>query len=229
MPKRKRTSSRGKSAYFKRIKFRRKRRRIGTLIPRISYSQGPLPHRLRCVHRYYSKVLLNATSGAVDDHAFAANDLYDPDRTGTGHQPYGFDQMAALYDHFVVIGSSCKVVAGGTGDHRFGIFVADNSTVMTDLTAWGEMGTAQSKRLPLAGGQVRTVMKKICPQRFLGVSRTEYMDDQFKGSNSASPSEQAFFHVGAWKADAGDPGQVTVEVFLTYIAIWIEPKRVSTS
>ena len=33
------------------------------------------------------------------------NSLFDPDQTGTGHQPYYFDQFAALYNRYTVLGS----------------------------------------------------------------------------------------------------------------------------
>ena len=33
------------------------------------------------------------------------NSLFDPDFTGTGHQPYYFDQFATIYQRYTVIGS----------------------------------------------------------------------------------------------------------------------------
>lgn len=41
---------------------------------------------------------------------FKANGLYDPNTTGFGHQPYGFDQWSALYRTYHVISSSVSVV-----------------------------------------------------------------------------------------------------------------------
>jgi hypothetical protein len=35
-------------------------------------------------------------------HHFRTTAVYDPDYTGTGHQPYGFDQHSRLYNHYIV-------------------------------------------------------------------------------------------------------------------------------
>lgn len=40
---------------------------------------------------------------------FRLNSLYDPDYTGTGHQPLGFDQWASVYDKYYVRRARIKV------------------------------------------------------------------------------------------------------------------------
>jgi hypothetical protein len=35
--------------------------------------------------------------------------MYDPDLTGTGHQPMGYDQWSALYSQFQVLSSHCRL------------------------------------------------------------------------------------------------------------------------
>lgn len=43
--------------------------------------------------------------------------MYDPDLTGTGHQPTGHDQWANFYKRYLVFGSKCKikVIQNSTG------------------------------------------------------------------------------------------------------------------
>jgi len=59
--------------------------------------------------RYSEKVSLTSTSGALDRYDFAGNGLYDPNLTGTGHQPYCFDTYNVLYRRYCVHGARIKV------------------------------------------------------------------------------------------------------------------------
>lgn len=52
---------------------------------------------------------LTSTSGVFTKYTYRGNGAYDPDQTGVGLQPYGFDQMMALYANFRVHGAKCKV------------------------------------------------------------------------------------------------------------------------
>lgn len=42
-------------------------------------------------------------------YKFAGNSPFDPDQTGAGVQPYGWDQIAALYSKYVCYGSKIKI------------------------------------------------------------------------------------------------------------------------
>jgi hypothetical protein len=59
--------------------------------------------------KYRDELFPTTTSGSVYHYVYRGNNIYDPDLTGTGHQPMGFDQWAALYSQFQVISSSCKL------------------------------------------------------------------------------------------------------------------------
>lgn len=45
----------------------------------------------------------------VTINTFSGNSLFDPDVTGVGVQPYGYDPLASLYGSYNVIGSKIKV------------------------------------------------------------------------------------------------------------------------
>ncbi|WP_219929646.1 hypothetical protein, partial [Achromobacter pulmonis] len=41
--------------------------------------------------------------GTVDTHIFRANSVYDPDESGVGHQPTGFDQLMEFFQYYTVV------------------------------------------------------------------------------------------------------------------------------
>ena len=61
--------------------------------------------------RYVDVYTLTSASNGIAKQYMRMNSLFDPDQTGTGHQPYYFDQFAALYNRYTVLGSkaNCRV------------------------------------------------------------------------------------------------------------------------
>ena len=93
-------STAGRSSYY-----RRKRDRRSRGIPGFT-SKSPFPiaktYKLRYDQDGYISV---GTLGVLGtQQSFNLNSLYDPDRTGTGHQPYGFDALSVAYTRYKVWG-----------------------------------------------------------------------------------------------------------------------------
>lgn len=67
--------------------------------------QNPFPAGMYAEHRYSESIVL--TNGPVaifgGEKVWRLNSLFDPDETGVGHQPYGRDQMAGLYNRYKVL------------------------------------------------------------------------------------------------------------------------------
>jgi len=54
--------------------------------------------------------------GAPAQFSIRGNDLFDPETAVGGRQPFGFDQYAAFYQRYCVLGSSCSIIAAPAGD-----------------------------------------------------------------------------------------------------------------
>lgn len=92
---------------FKR-RYRRNYRRKPVLLNSVNLGLG-FPKKLVATLKYHENLYITCTAGGVQNQQFKLNGLYDPNITGTGHQPMYFDQYMALYNHFTVIGARIKV------------------------------------------------------------------------------------------------------------------------
>jgi len=97
-------------------------------------------------HRYVQAGSLSATVGSLGLQQFRANSLFDPDLTGTGHQPYGFDQWKTYYGTYMVTSSrislECIVITSPT---LAGVYTSsESSTGFTDAIFYSEPGRGQS-------------------------------------------------------------------------------------
>lgn len=176
----------------------------------------------------YSEAFTLAPAASTDVYVFSANGCYDPNITGVGHQPRGFDQLMALYDHGVTIHSQIKMQAhsrstAGTTIPIVGISLMDSNTVRTDSNDYREYGQTKSVLMGQAASNrsVVTVGYAADPNKFLGRSKP-LSDPQLKYSIAANPTEQAFWHVWAQNA-YGNLTNVDIIVDILYTVVLIEP------
>lgn len=165
---------------------------------------------------------------------FSANGLYDPYITGTGHQPIGFDQlMGVMYDHGVVIKCYIEATFHNTDNvnTQWGmIMLKDNASPTVDREQI--MENAGMKRVMLGQNGTASAIKKltyqVTPHKFLGIKNPLDSHD-LRNDVTSNPSEQVFFHVGVSPIGSNDCAPVNVTVFLKYIVILVEPKKLPTS
>jgi hypothetical protein len=159
--------------------------------------------------------------------------MYDPDVTGTGHQPRGFDQLMLFYDHYVV--TNARLVASfynastAVSSTAF-VTVRDNSVPSSNHLDY--MESSLTKYVQLGVEQASTANQKIAYEvnigRFLG-RRDPMSDPDLKGSTSTNPPEGCSFHIGAFTPDLFTSSNVLLSVVLEYTVNLIEPKIVVAS
>lgn len=210
---------------YRKRRFRRRRKR--TFVHR-----SPIARKMVTKLRYAEQVDLNPTAGVVAGHIFSANGLYDPNIAVGGHQPRGFDQLMALYDHFVVLGAYITVNydnTGNAGNALVGIAMRDSATADTDINDYMETGRVIQKYAGGSGAPSTTVRMKGNPNKFLGRSKP-LADSQLKGSASANPTEQVYFHIFAGDTDGlTNLNAIHCSVIIDYIVAFIEPKNPAQS
>lgn len=227
MAKRVRAPRRGKSSKRRRVVKSRKYRRYRQL-------HTPLPKKLLLKQKYYTYIDLNPGIVTPAFHFFRANSIYDPDQTGVGHQPRGFDQIMPMYTHFTVIKSKITLYpvteATVTGGVMYAVTLQDNYTGLT--AGAGEGGTniceyPKVKFSPLPSTYTHPFKKlkiSYTPKKFLSISKP-MSEDTLKGTQSTNPSEDVGFGCYCWAESSGDPGSVRFIVYLEYVSVLTEPKQ----
>ncbi len=179
--------------------------------------------RLRYCETYTFTTGTAGVIGAVQ--AMRLNSLYDPNKTGTGHQPYGFDQLSSFYGQFLVHSCKWSVLANTIGgNNEVGIVTQEypsntgasvvgltlDAAVEKDVCSTFTIGPSGNDRCIRMGGEVE--MHKL-----FGVTKEQYADSlaTYAGTAGANPSVDAILEVavGSYSAQAGETvqGQILLE------------------
>jgi len=108
-----------------------------------------IPQTQRVLMRYSETFTVVSTTGVLGSYKFAANGLYDPNLSVSGHQPYGFDQWMSFYSKATVLKSRIDMEVGCTGSDSTLVGVAfavsDPTSVLggsAEALVEGNRGTA---------------------------------------------------------------------------------------
>lgn len=180
------------------------------------------PHEYVTLKYVQSVGFSNATTLA-SQQIFNINSLFDPDRTGTGHQPYGFDQLAAMYNRYRVLKIRWIVNFGPTTNNPVEAVVVPvngllNSAIASSSTFENacELPFAKALIVPNAGDSTKLKVKgQLSLNELNGVTMTEYLaDDRFESQVGSSPAEVITLYIGVYNPSANTvANSVLVELY----------------
>ena len=200
-----------------------------------------LPNKYTCRLRYVTKFTLTPEVNDVSVcKVFRANDLYDPDYSVGGHQPLGFDQLATLYDHFVVVGSKIRVspvqLTTSSGYPNFwGVALSDTNSSFTGKgfeEIKEQENCSKFKQINLVNNlndpHGRASKMYFSQKKFFNLPKSSF-DDVYQCSASGSPTELAYFVIWCNSTVSGyfTPSNFIAEI--EFIVRCKEPKYLSSS
>lgn len=194
----------------------------------LSRSDMGFPDRLATKLVYADVVELAMTSGGASTWSFRLNSLFDPDYTGTGHQPMWHDQFSAVYRNYRVKGSKITAeflpaTAEVPGTNAFGPYVVaiipSNQTTLTAssvaLISEDPNSTSAVIGPKLGGRNYAKLTNTFSPQRDLGLDPYE---KDLSAVVSASPANEFYAHVIARDMSTTQTSRMTVRIKIEFQA-----------
>jgi len=177
---------------------------------------------------YFETVTMTGSISAVAAYLFSTNGCFDPNVTGTGHQPNGFDEVMKFYNHYTVLTSRVRVMFTNRGANacHVGLSVSGSTSVSTDYTVNIENGQLVFAQMNPVGidGSMCTLKTSCNSGAFQGLQNT--MDDpDMRGDTASNPAEQQYYVLTVWDAATAVAPSVLADVFIEYDVVFHEPKK----
>ncbi len=192
----------------------------------------PIPPRASVQLRYTDTISLTSSSVSArtsgDQYEFRLNSIYDPNYTATGHQPYMYDQFAALYGRYRVdrVRIQIDAIASPTTSHCVTALVQGPSG------GWSINGRSLDSLIEnVKAKNIYALTSAVTPPRavfdvdiptYLGIGRVAYEADlsEWGASIAANPSRICMLNL-ATSAFAGTSETIQVVVTLVqHVVLW---------
>jgi len=204
---------------------------------------GGFPPIKHTTLRYVETVTLNPGNGSSAVNVFAVNNIFDPNVTGSGHQPMYYDNYAALYSRYRVTSATCTFIplsnhitntttaetslGTTTGANQFfssneracRLFILIDKSPTdypSDLDNLIEEGNKRLKWRFVPQTTSPTMQKltvRADPARMQNLSRK---DDGLQSSFGAGPGYPLYFICGVDSMDTFNADSMSYQVIITY-------------
>jgi hypothetical protein len=200
-----------------------------------------LPRSMRRTLRYAETFSLSTGAAGIigSVQTMALNSAYDPNYSGTGHQPYGFDQIVQFYQQYFVHSVRYQIITatiGGTAEicvayqlfpTAGGVSIAgistdaatEKSTVSTFVA-----GSSGNVRARSVGGEVKM-------HQIFGLTPAQYaaQTDVYGAAVTTNPSLQAYLEVGIGSYNGTASETLAVQIILDMDTEFWQPKTLAQS
>jgi hypothetical protein len=201
-----------------------------TVVPR---NFGIVAPRTKLTMRYYEETAQTSTAGGFSTQIYNLNSLFDPDRTGSGHQPMGFDQVSALYSKYLVtavrwqisvwqnaVGFIGNLTASVCPINQAGAVSGPQDFIEQPRSVW-KTGNMQNDTIHFTGS--------INLWDLAAKSKQAYFDDDtYSAAVGSTPGELMTLQIGVSNL-RGDTIQVFSATMLHFEAEFFDPVPISGS
>lgn len=190
----------------------------------------PIPQRY-ITKMKYSETVTSDANGRV---RFNLNSLWDPNAEVGGHQPYGFDTLASLYNRYRVISCGYRITAtsttGSVGQSfQVAALPANESLAIFSMSEVKENPRAKYI-IQTAGGGSAVLSGKTYIPSLVGRTKYQYMaDDRYQALVTTSPNEFAILNIFTSGTGSDVSSALSVNVLLEYTVEFFDIKHLAQS
>lgn len=202
----------------------RKAKSVRTVIARPL--RGGLPPRLRTSLVYVGNPAITTVSSYVSSWVFKGNALYDPDDTGSGHQPRGYDQIMPLYTKYWVNASKIYVdfvtyTTAVGGETLCAVYPEDVSPTPASYTDLLERNDVKWAMTTVSGGG------KMCSVVNSTTTKLQFGDIDYsnqEGTQTTDPTDKWYWVVGISTINGTTTATGQAYVRIEYDVYFSEPR-----
>lgn len=219
-----------KTKAIQRIKkmFKRRPRRNTVLV---NTALKPFAQRYITKMKFSQALVLSGT-GPLSKR-YRLNSVFDPDETGTGHQPYGHDTLAQIYNRYRVISCSYVISAVDGGYIQCSALPANDNVSPGSLTVSEIRENPRAKYIVQApNASLKMLTGKVYLPSLVGRNKAQYMaDDRYQAQVGSNPAEASILNIFVQNmADSTTIGiNANLNVTLEYTVEWFDVKNFGQS
>lgn len=216
--------------YRKRAGKPRRWRKKGQAMVNVNRALRPFAQRYITKMKYSEAISI--TGNGPQGYRFRLNSTFDPNETGVGHQPYGRDTLAAIYNRYRVIACSYVISAvDAAGQYIQVAALPANDNVLTLSTSDMRENPRCKYIVQAPNASLKMLKGKVYLPALVGRSKQQYMaDDRFQADAGSNPAEAAILNVFFQNmADGINNLNVLFNITLEYTVEWFDVKNLGQS
>lgn len=192
--------------------------------------------------RYASVDTLSINNSFTAQKRFSLNGIFDPDITGIGHQPLGFDEMMAKYNKYTVLGAKVFIRgrAGSTSNtYPMNLIIEQSELSSIQYHSGGHplekptcrYVTYNSSASNVYNPEKHMKLKFSAAKAFRAKGRRDLIsNDEYNGSSSTNPDHQQFLYVTyQGQALQQTTANLYVDTVIEYIVAFHDRKQLAQS
>jgi len=194
-------------------------------------SRDPFPPRFNVDLRYSASLILT-TAGVVigadfmgTEYVFRLNSLFDPDLTGVGHQPFGYDQLTTMYGSYCVTGCMIDItLTEPTSNDILFCMTAQTGQDTRALTNANvssciERQNVLTKYIQTTGQNVAKIRQFIPIHQLVGLPHSFMLyNPEYQALVSVNPVQQCYLRMAVGNMIHSNADNLVAQVVLTYKA-----------